>query len=382
MSCIAGIINSKKKINIFNQLNIQKDHDKSNIYFSDSALMIQDADKPNTAEAYFERNGIVIIYDGTIYNYDELYAGLILKNHSLSRNSFAELIYCSYLEYGIDCFSNFDGTFTAAIWNSNNRKLVIARDKFGIEPLFYSIIDDEFIFASDIKTLFLHPYIRPEIDSDSIAELLLVGPGRTPGYAIFKNITELKAAHVAVFSEDDFSLKQYWKLKAKPHEDSFNDTKEHIRYLIAKSIERQTETDGTICTFLSGGLDSSIVTAMSGVKNTFSVDYEDNDKFFSANQFQPERDTEYINIMKNFLGTNHTTILLTPKELIESLYLSVEARDLPGMADVDGSMLLLCKEAKKHAKVALTGECADEFFGGYPWYRNENLRNTDRKSVV
>ena len=173
-----------------------------------------------------------------------------------------------------------------------------------------------------------------------------------------------------------FKCKRYWKLESKPHTDDFKTTCEKVKYLLEDSIHRQLVSDVPLCTFLSGGLDSSIIATYASYYNkdlnTFSVDYVDNDKNFVKSDFQPNSDKYYIDIMTNKLKTNHHTIYIDTPELADALEDAMIARDFPGMADVDSSMLLFCKNVKKQATVALSGECADEIFGGYPWFFRED----------
>lgn len=208
-----------------------------------------------------------------------------------------------------------------------------------------------------------------------------LGPCHTSGDGIFKDIFELKPAHFGIFNKDGLHIKQYWKLESMPHTDSLGTTCQKVRYLLEDSIKKQVKCDDTVCTFLSGGLDSSIISLyvsnyckVNGLPtlNTFSVDYVDNDKNFQKTDFQPNSDKFYIDIMQRKLNSNHKTIVLDTPELANALEDAMIARDLSGMADVDSSLLLFCKNVKKDAKVALTGECADEMFGGYPWFFRED----------
>lgn len=265
------------------------------------------------------------------------------------------------------------------MWDGKAQTLFAARDQMGVKPFFYCIVDGQFVFASEMKVLLCHPLIRPEIDRQGIAELLLIGPGRTPGFGVFRQIEELKPGHCATFSKTaGLHIKSYWHLEVKEHRQSFDETVEMVRYLVKDAISRQTVSDVPLCAFLSGGLDSSAISALSGVERTFSVDYSENDKYFKSSVFQPNSDNMYIKQMTDFLGTKHTNIIVETDELVDALFEAAEARDLPGMADVDSSLLLFCRSVREQATVALSGECADELFGGYPWYRDEKILNQDR----
>ena len=259
------------------------------------------------------------------------------------------------------------------------------RDRSGVKPLFYTIENNTLIFASEIKALFCHPYINPEININSFREIFGIGPARTEGCGVFKNIYEIKYGHYGEFSINGFSEKAYWKLSTFKTNHTYEETVQNVNQLITSAVEYQMVSDVPVCSFLSGGVDSCIVTALAsnylqkqGKKlNTFSFDFTDNNKYFKSNSFQPEQDRPYVDIMLKEYNLNHTYLECSNEELADMLYCSVDAKDLPGMADVDASMLYFCKLVKKHNKVALTGECADEIFGGYPWFYRENLMNSD-----
>lgn len=248
----------------------------------------------------------------------------------------------------------------------------------GVKPFFYTVKNHKFIFGSQIKDVLANENVEPVIDENSIAEIMFLGPGRTPGCGIFKDIKELKPACCGYFTEDGIRITKYWTLRDREHTDTFEETVEKVKFLVKDSIKRQLSGSESVGTFLSGGLDSSIVSAVSAsyIKNlkTFSVTYENNDKYFKKSRFQPNSDTEYIKIMSDFLGCEHHLITLKNGNLANALFSAVDARDLPGMADVDSSLLLFCREIKKHCDAALSGECADEIFGGYPWYRDKEIR--------
>lgn len=209
---------------------------------------------------------------------------------------------------------------------------------------------------------------------------LLTRLGKTP----FKGIFELEPANYIVLNKSGIYKNEYWKLETKYHTDDFETTCFKVRNLIVDSVEKQLVSDRPLCTLLSGGLDSSIITAIASnyyksqgkTLDTFSVDYVDNDKNFVKNDFQPNSDNYFIDIMVKNFNTNHKKIILDTPELYEKLKDSVIARDFPGMADVDSSYLLFFKEVSKAQTVALSGECSDEIFGGYPWYFREDSLNS------
>ncbi|MBQ4051045.1 MAG: asparagine synthase (glutamine-hydrolyzing) [Oscillospiraceae bacterium] len=323
-----------------------------------------------------------VVYNGELYNTAELRRELEALGHTFRTRCDTEVVLKAYLEWKDRCVEKFNGIFAFAVWDSPEKALFLARDRMGVKPLFYALRGESLVFASEIKTLLTHPDIPAEIDRDGIAEIMLNGPGRTPGYGVFKGIEEVRPAHCGYFDRDGLRLKRYWKLLPREHTESFDETAEHVRFLVTDSIRRQLISDVPIGTFLSGGLDSSLISAVACKElsaqgkclHTFSVDYRDNEKYFRAGKFQPNSDSSFIRKMQEQLSGEHHLVLLDTVQLADALYDAVEARDLPGMADVDASLLLFCKEIKEHVTVALSGECADEIFGGYPWYRDPEIR--------
>ena len=324
----------------------------------------------------------VLIYNGELYNTPELRRELSLRGHVFYGRSDTEVLLHAFAEWGPDCVERLNGIFAFAVWESAAGRLFLARDRMGVKPLFYTVKNGALIFASELKGLLAHPWVEAEADRDSVLELLLTGPGRSPGCGVFRGLRELPPAHRAMFDTDGLHIDRYWKLTARPHTESEADTVAHVRELVVDAIERQLVSDVPIGTFLSGGLDSGIISSVANRYMarqgkrllTFSVDYTDNRKFFTAGKFQPNTDTDFIPGLRDWLGCGNISVTLGMEELADALYEAVEARDLPGMADVDSSLLAFCKRIRDHVTVALSGECADEIFGGYPWYRDETVR--------
>lgn len=321
-----------------------------------------------------------ICYNGELYNTEEVRADLISKGYKFESYSDTEVLLTSYIEYGQKCADYLNGIFAFGIWDEYNQELFLCRDQLGIKPLFYSYIDGNLIFASEIKALLKHPYIDSIVDRDGLIELISLGPARTLNGAIFKDIKEIPPAHYLLFNKRGINLNEYWKLETMEHEDDIDTTKKKVREMLVEIIENQLVSDVPVCTFLSGGLDSSVISSVAfdkfkkdglGVLNTFSIDYKDNEKYFKKNLYEPNSDSEYVKRMVEFLGSNHHNIVLNNIDLAHALDDATKAADLPGMADVDSSLYLFAKEVRKYATVALSGECADEVFGGYPWFTRE-----------
>ena len=327
------------------------------------------------------------MYNGELYNTPELRAALAARGHRFTGHSDTEVLLHAYAEWGECCVERLNGIFAFAVWAAKAKMLFLARDRCGVKPLFFAQAENSLIFGSELKTLLCHPAVPPRVDKNGLAEILLLGPGRMPGSGVFHNVKELLPGQCAVFEPDTGRLttRLYWQLTDHEHGDSFPATVARVRDLVLDAIQRQLVADVPVATFLSGGLDSSIISAVADRQfaargeqlQTFSVGYQDNKKFFRTGKFQPGADAPYIRKMNESLHAHHHWITLDSLALVPALYEAVNARDLPGMADVDSSLLLFCRQIKPHATVVLSGECADEIFGGYPWYRDKAIRERE-----
>ncbi len=399
MCGLVGFANPFKDVssfrNVLNNMNneiAKRGPDEDGMYFEENVclghkrLIVIDPDGGKQPMIFrYQGNTYSLVYNGQIYNTKELKDELSENGFTFDGHSDTEVLLKGFSFWKYDIIHKLNGIFSFAIWNSKEKELFVARDHFGVKPFYYSIVDGTFVFASEVKALFKYPGITAKIDSEGISELFGLGPSHTPGHGIFKDIHELKPASYGVFNSSGLHVEKYWSLVSLPHKDSFGTTCDKVRFLLEDSIRRQLVSDVPLCTFLSGGLDSSIITLYAAnyckekglpPLNTYSVDYVDNDKNFVKTDFQPNSDNYYINLMKNKLNTNHHSIILDTPELADSLEDAMLARDYPGMADVDSSLLLFCKNVKKHATVTLTGECSDEIFGGYPWFFRDDALNS------
>ena len=328
-----------------------------------------------------DRNTI-IIYNGELYNTPELRTELMSRGHEFVGHSDTEVLLHAYLEWKTDAFARLNGIFAFAIWEKRERRLTLCRDRLGVKPLFFAPIRNGLTFGSTIDTVLCHPEIEPALDEDGLRTLLLLGPARPPESGVFRQIKSLLPGHFAVLTPENFTDHVYWQLEAHEHEDDLPTTIERTHELICDAARRQLVSDVPLSCFLSGGLDSSILSMLAAkdyaahgeTLHTWSVDYRDNDKYFTKSIFQPNSDDSYIDQMVDFLGTHHHRVVLEPEALCAALLPATDARALPGMADVDSSLLLFCAAVKRGGTtVCLSGECADELFGGYPWYHREEI---------
>lgn len=316
-----------------------------------------------------------IVYNGEIYNMIELKNKLITLGYSFNTTSDTEVLLVSFIEWKEKCLNYLEGIFALAI--DDGEKLFLARDPLGVKPLFYYIDDHTLVAASEIKCLL--SYIgEAVVDRNGIKELLGLGPSITPGYTIYKNIYSLRPGYYMYFDTESH-IHQYWKLKDEEHTDNLFETIDKVRELVIDSIQKQLLSDVPLSTMLSGGLDSSIITAIASQYthhlSTYSITYEDQEKYFQSYAYQTTMDDEFIDKMVKRYKTDHHKVTLTQKNLADSLKESLIARDMPGMADVDSSFLLFSQNISNKHKVCLSGECADEIFGGYPWFYKEELYN-------
>lgn len=326
-----------------------------------------------------------IVYNGEIYNAEELKADLLRRGCRFETTCDTEVILCGYMEYGMEVAKKLNGIFAFAIWDESRSSLFLCRDRMGVKPLFYAAKGDALVFGSEPKALFAHPMIQPKADLDSFREIFGLGPARTPGCGVFCGLREVKPGCILEFSRARVQESHYWMLEAKPHTDSYEETVEKVSWLLRDAVKRQLVSDVPVCSFLSGGVDSSVVTAIAarelakqGVTlNTFSFDFTHNDTCFQSNAFQPTRDRPYVDKVLAIYPLHHTYLECDETTLADMLKDAVRMKDLPGMTDVDASLLYFCGLVKQHNKVALTGECADEIFGGYPWFYREELLHAD-----
>lgn len=323
-------------------------------------------------------NGYTILYNGELYNTNELRKDLKKKGYLFDTTSDTEVVLKAYIEYQEKALDLLEGIYAFAIYHENT--LFLGRDRFGVKPLFYSFKEHHFIFASEIKAILKSKMIQPIITKKSLQELLALGPSISPGCAIFKDVYELKPAHYLLFKKNKMKIKRYWNVQNKRCNDTFDECKMQVRKLVESAISRQLVSDVKIGALLSGGLDSSIITAIASQRlpyalTTYSIDYQDNNQYFKSNSFQVSEDKPYIERMKDSFHTKHHYKVISQQVLANTLIEAMRARDLPGMADIDASFLWFAKEIKKKHKVVLSGECADEIFGGYPWFYRKELKN-------
>jgi asparagine synthase (glutamine-hydrolysing) len=319
----------------------------------------------------------VLTFSGEIYNFTELRQELISFGHSFRTRSDTEVLLRSYLQWGQDCVHHLNGMFAFGLWDSSRQELLLARDRLGVKPLYYAARPDGVLFGSEPKAILAHPGFRAEIDAEGLAELFGQAGTKTPGHGIYRGLAELRPGTVAVVGRGGIRVSTYWSLQARPHAGDLAATAATVRDLLADTVHRQTVADVPLCSLLSGGLDSSAVSALAagslGRRDraklaTFSVDFEGSADAFRPDQLRPSHDEPYARAAAEHIGARHSTVVLSADDLVTAQWAPLAAHDLPTMGDMWTSAYLLFREIRQQSTVALSGESADEVFGGYPWY--------------
>jgi asparagine synthase (glutamine-hydrolysing) len=328
---------------------------------------------------------IALTYNGEIYNYQELRKELEGKGHVFRTKSDTEVLLHAYLEWQEDCIKHFNGIFAFGIWDERRCQLMLGRDHLGVKPLFFAQRGSAILFGSELKVLLSHPLVKTEIDREGLAEVFSLGPIRTPGHGVFKDIKEVRAGHYITFTPNKENVKRYWTLESKEHLDDVNTTVETIRSILEDTVKRQLIADVPVVSMLSGGLDSSGLTALAAKEfekngktlHTYSIDFMNNERDFEQDFLRRDLDEPWVKRVAEYIGTHHHTVVFSADKLVENLLVPMRARDLPGIGELETSLYLLFKEMKKDATVALSGESADEVFSGYPWFHQEQFLNAD-----
>lgn len=322
-----------------------------------------------------------IVYNGEVYNMKELQQQIRAQGIKFSTNCDTEVILKGYLLWKEGIAKKLNGIFAFAIWEEEGKKLVLCRDPLGVKPLFYHQREEQVIFASEIKSLLtVYPNLA-RCGKTGLGELLALGPAHTPGKTVYEEIKEVKPGSICSITRGEWREQTYWQLEGREHKENREQTIEKVSFLVEDAVKKQMLSDIDLCTFLSGGLDSSIVSAIAAgqkqqenqVLTTYSFDFVGNEKHFLSNRFQPSQDAPYAKEMAEYLGSDHRVLWCDSRQLFAHLLPAMRARDYPCMADVESSLFYFCSRVSRDFKVTLTGECADEIFGGYPWFYRQEL---------
>jgi asparagine synthase (glutamine-hydrolysing) len=320
---------------------------------------------------------IVLTFSGEIYNFTELRRDLAARGHDFRTRSDTEVLLRSYLQWGPGCVDRLNGMFAFGVWDGRRQELLLVRDRLGVKPLYYAPQPDGVLFGSEPKAILAHPGFRAEIDAEGLAELFSQAGTSTPGHGVYRGLHEVRPGTIVRVNRDGVRSSAYWTLEAHEHTDDVATTAGTVRELLADIVHRQTVADVPLCSLLSGGLDSSVVSALAAgsLKRrdraklaTFSVDFAGSMDSFEPDQLRPSHDEPYARAAAEYIGSRHTTVTLKADDLVTAQWAPLAAHDLPTMGDIYVSMYLLFRDIRQQSTVALSGESADEVFGGYAWY--------------
>jgi len=332
------------------------------------------------------RDVLVTTYSGEVYNYRELRAELSSLGHDFRTASDTEVVLHAYLEWGHDFVDRLNGMYAFALWDPTRGELLLVRDRMGIKPLYYYPTRDGVIFGSEPKAILAHPGASAAVDAEGLAEILTLT--KTPGHAGYRGMRELPPGHTLLVSRQGLTERRYWGLEAREHTDDLPATIAHVRELLDDIVERQLIADVPLCTLLSGGLDSSVITALAakslggqgrGPVRSFAIDFEGQSENFAATTFRGTLDTPFAHALAEYVGADHTDVVVGTAQLMDPANAAavLRARDLPGLGEADTSLYLLFKAIRERTTVALSGESADEVFGGYLWFHDERMVQAD-----
>jgi len=326
---------------------------------------------------------VAMVYTGEAYDFTELRRELVAKGHTFETSSDTEVVLRGYLQWGEALADRLNGMYAFAIWDSRERKLVMICDRMGVKPLYFYPNSDGVLFGSEPKAIFANPQAPRAVDLDGLRELLV--PARTPGKSIWKGMREVEPGTIVTVDEHGIRERTYWRLESRLHTDDRDTTVANVRGLLDDIVRRQLVADVPVCVLLSGGLDSSAITALaardlSTAVRTFSVEFTGQAENFTPSDTHPTLDTPYIHEVAQHVGSEHTDIVIDHRQLSDPAVRRkvVAALDLPtGGGEQDASLYLLFKAIREQSTVALSGESADEIFGGYRQFHDPRVQLMD-----
>ncbi|MFD7896741.1 asparagine synthase (glutamine-hydrolyzing) [Streptomyces sp. NPDC059743] len=320
----------------------------------------------------------VLTYNGELYNYPELREELRSLGHEFRTRSDTEVVLRAHLQWGADAPRRFNGIFAYALWNDRNQELLLVRDHLGVKPLYWHPHASGVLFGSEPKAVLAHPLFHAELDAEGMAELFALPAAPTAGHGIFRGLYEVLPGQTVTVRRGATRTAFYWRPTARVHPDDPTTTRETVRALLADTVERQLLSDVPLCTLLSGGVDSSAVTALAAAAReraghskvtSFSVDFPGSaDR--APDAWRTGADAPFVRAAAEHIGTLHTSVLIPDDDLLDARDAVLRARDRPGWGEMDASLHLLFREVRRRSTVALSGEAADEIFGGYPYFHD------------
>jgi asparagine synthase (glutamine-hydrolysing) len=353
-----------------------------------AVIDLEGGEQPMTVDVPAPDGGtttVGMVYSGEAYNYLELKEELRSRGHRFATDSDTEVVLHAYLEWGEAFAERLNGMYAFAIWDPREDKLVMVRDRMGIKPFFYYPTDDGVLFGSEPKAILANPLARPAVDDNGLRELLTLS--KTPGHSLWAGMFEVAPGTVVTVDRNGVRKATYWRLETRAHTDDQDTSVAHIRELLDDITRRQLVADVPRCVLLSGGLDSSAITglaaeqlAVDGEKvRSFAVDFAGQAENFVASELRSTPDTPYVHDVADLVQSQHSDIVLDNATLTdpEVRRTVVRANDAPLAGDLFGSLYLLFKAIREQSTVALSGESADELFGGYLWFHDPEVQRAE-----
>jgi asparagine synthase (glutamine-hydrolysing) len=332
---------------------------------------------------YSDADGeVALTYSGEAYNFVELRDELRRRGHEFRTASDTEVVLHGYLEWGESLVDRLNGMYAFAVWDGRTESLLLVRDRMGIKPLYYQPIEHGILFGSEPKAIFASGLVDPVVDADGLRELF--GFVKTPGTTYYRGMRELRPGHLLRLDRNGPREHRYWALEAHEHTDDLDTTIATVRELLQDTVSRQLISDVPLCTLLSGGLDSSVITALAqqslrargaGPVRSFAVDFVGQTERFQPDFMRDTPDAPYVADLAAHVGTDHTDVVLSTSELMDpaARLAALAARDAPPLGDMDTSLYLLFQAIRERSTVALSGESADEVFGGYKQFHDPEI---------
>ncbi|MCP2170318.1 asparagine synthase (glutamine-hydrolyzing) [Goodfellowiella coeruleoviolacea] len=338
------------------------------------------------AEATADGQQVAMVYSGESYNFTELRDELRRRGHQFRTDSDTEVVLHGYLEWGEALAERLNGMYAFAIWDSRSQKLVMVRDRMGIKPFYYYPTADGVLFGSEPKAILANPLAKRVVGLTGLRELMSFS--KTPGEAIWEGMREVVPGTVVTVDRNGLREHVYWRLGTHEHTDDQQTTVTRVRELLDDIVRRQLVADVPRCVLLSGGLDSSAITALASQQlgeqgekvRSFAVDFVGQAENFVADELRGTPDTPYVHDVAEHVASEHSDIVLDHTRLADPDVRRrvITARDLPNsLGDMDASLFLLFKAIREHSTVALSGESADEVFGGYRWFHEPEVQRAD-----
>lgn len=316
-----------------------------------------------------------LTYSGEVYNHRELRAELEARGHRFRTRSDTEVVLRAHLEWGADAVSRLNGMFAYGWWDARAQELLLVRDRLGVKPLYWAEAPGRVLFGSEPKAVLAHPEFSAELDATGIAELLALTTGPTPGDGVYRGLRQVRPGHRVRFSRAGAREERWWALESAEHGDDAGATVARVRELVAEAVARQLDSDVPLGFLLSGGVDSSALVALAreaggSAPSTYSVAFPEGEGPERLGEWNRSEDAPYVDAVVRHVGSEHREIVVPGDELLHHRDVGLDARDLPGWGEPDTSLFLLFRGVKSHATVALSGEVADEVFGGYAFFHD------------